>query len=58
MNSRLGKSKFNSLKIILDYGVSSYIILVKHTQKSQNKPPSQSIVVHKEVTLTPIIPIK
>ena len=36
-NCRLDKAKFNSLRIILDYGIRSPIILGKHTQELQNK---------------------
>ena len=31
-NGRLGKYKFNSLRIILDYGASSSIVLGKHAE--------------------------
>ena len=33
MNGRLGKSKLNSLRILLDFGSKPSIILGKHTQK-------------------------
>ena len=37
MNGMLNKSKFHSLKIILDYGASPSIVLGKHAQKLCNK---------------------
>ena len=37
MNGILGKAKFDSLRILLDSGDISYIILFKHTQKTRNK---------------------
>ena len=37
MNSRLGKSRFNSLLIFLDYREISSILIGKHTQKLWNK---------------------
>ena len=37
MNCRLGKSKFRSLKIILDSGSSSSILLGKHRENMHKK---------------------
>ena len=37
MSSRLSKAKFHSLRILLDSGARSYIVLVKHEIKMHNK---------------------
>ena len=37
MNSGLGNSKFNSIRILLDYEASSSNILGKHAQKMRKK---------------------
>ena len=37
MNSRLGKAKSYSIRILLDSGASSLIVIGKHTQKIRNK---------------------
>ena len=37
MTFRLSKENFNSLRILLDSGASSYIVLGKHTQKLWKK---------------------
>ena len=37
MNGRPGKAKFNSLRILLDYGMNSLIVLGKHTKELCNK---------------------
>ena len=58
MNGKLGKAKFNSLRILLYYGERSYNIMGKLTQKFQNKIPSRSIEVHKEVISTLPIQVK
>ena len=36
-NRRIGKAKFNSLRILLDPGTSSSFVLGKHTQKLQKR---------------------
>ena len=40
INCRLGKSKFCSLRILLDFGVSSSIVLGKHTKQYVKKYPT------------------
>ena len=37
MNDRLGRGKFDSLRIIIDSGSSSYIIIGKHAPKLRKK---------------------
>ena len=37
MNVRLGKAKFNSIRIMLDYGSISSIILGKHKKNHEIK---------------------
>ena len=58
MNGRIGKAKFNSLRIILDSVASSSIILGKNISTLQNKIPSLSVGVKNGVTSTLIIPVK
>ena len=37
INGRLGKAKFHSLSILLDFGESSYIVIGKYTKTLRNK---------------------
>ena len=58
MNGRLGKAKFNWIKIQLYYGNIFSIIIGKHIQKCERKIPIWSVRVHKYTDLTLIIPVK
>ena len=52
MNGILSKARFNSLRIILDSGYSSYIILGKNMKKKEIRIPRSSIGIYKGMTST------